>query len=37
MNEILGDKDRIRISDGAVITIGAATMIFHTSNEQAEL
>ena len=25
MNEILGDKDRIRIDDGAIITIGATT------------
>jgi hypothetical protein len=33
MNEILGDKDRIRISDGAIITIGAATMIFHAPPE----
>ena len=29
MNEILEDKDRIRIEDGAIITIGAATLIFH--------
>ncbi|WP_321480206.1 FHA domain-containing protein [uncultured Bacteroides sp.] len=28
-NEILGDKDRIRIEDGAVITIGATTLILH--------
>ena len=33
MNEILGDKDKIRIEDGAIITIGAATMIFHTPPE----
>lgn len=33
MNEILGDKDRIRIEDGAIITIGAATMIFHAPPE----
>jgi DNA-directed RNA polymerase subunit M/transcription elongation factor TFIIS len=33
MNEILGDKDRIRIEDGAVITIGAATMILHGITE----
>jgi DNA-directed RNA polymerase subunit M/transcription elongation factor TFIIS len=30
MNEILGDKDRIRIEDGAIISIGATTFIFHT-------
>lgn len=29
-NEILGDKDRLRIEDGAIITIGATTFIFHT-------
>ena len=27
-SEILGDKDRIRIEDGEVITIGATTLIF---------
>lgn len=26
-NEILGDKDRIRIEDGAIVTIGATTFI----------
>lgn len=31
MNEILGDKDRIRIEDGAVVTIGATTFILHTA------
>lgn len=30
-NEILGDKDRIRIEDGAIITIGATTLILHTT------
>lgn len=30
MNEILGDKDRIRVEDGAIITIGATTIILHT-------
>lgn len=29
MNEILGDKDRIRVEDGAIITIGATTVILH--------
>lgn len=29
MNEILQDKDRIRIKEGDIITIGATTMIFH--------
>ncbi len=31
MNEILQDKDRIRLKDGDIITIGATTMIFHES------
>ncbi|NDV83702.1 FHA domain-containing protein [Bacteroides sp. 51] len=30
-NEILGDKDRIRIEDGAVITIGATSLILHAT------
>ncbi len=30
MNEILGPKDRIRIEDGAIITLGATTLILHT-------
>lgn len=30
-NEILGDKDRIRIEDGAVITIGATTLILRVA------
>lgn len=29
MNEILGPKDRIRLDDGAIITLGATTLIFH--------
>lgn len=31
MNEILGDKDRIRIGDGAIVTIGATTFILHAA------
>lgn len=30
MNEILGPKDRIRIEDGAIITLGATTLILNT-------
>lgn len=30
-NEILGDKDRIRVEDGEIITIGATTFILHTA------
>lgn len=29
MNELLGDKDRIRLEDGAIVTIGATTFILH--------
>lgn len=28
-NEILGDKDRVRLDDNAIITIGATTFILH--------
>ena len=34
MNEILGDKDRIRIDDGAIITIGATTLIFRAAKKE---
>ena len=30
-NEILSDRDRIRIEDGAIVTIGATTFILHTA------
>lgn len=30
-NEILADKDRIRIEDGAIVTIGATTFILHSA------
>ena len=30
-NELLGDKDRIRIEKGAIVTIGATTFILHTA------
>lgn len=34
MNEVLTDKDRIRLEDGAIITIGATTLILRTAEEQ---
>lgn len=34
MNEILGDKDRVRIEDGAIITIGATTIILRTAGKE---
>lgn len=30
-NEILGDKDRVRIGDGAIVTIGATTFILRAA------
>jgi pSer/pThr/pTyr-binding forkhead associated (FHA) protein len=30
--EILGDKDRVIIDDGAIITLGATTLILRTAN-----
>ncbi|WP_418699151.1 FHA domain-containing protein [Bacteroides sp.] len=33
-NEILNDKDRIRIEDGAIVTIGATTFILHTAKQE---
>jgi len=35
MNEILGPKDRVRISSGAIITLGATTLILHTPEEES--
>ena len=34
MNEILGPKDRVVIEDGAVITMGATSMILKTKNDE---
>ncbi|MDR2859316.1 MAG: FHA domain-containing protein [Mediterranea sp.] len=34
-NELLGNKDRIRINDGDVVTIGATTFIFQTAGVDA--
>lgn len=31
MNEILGDKDRVRIDEGSIITIGATTLILRVA------
>lgn len=31
LNEILGDKDKVRIEDGAIITIGATTIILRAA------
>ena len=33
-NDILADKDNIRIEEGAVVTIGATTFILHTPYEE---
>ncbi len=32
-NEILGDKDRVRIEDGAIVTIGATTFILRAAED----
>jgi len=34
MNELLGPKDNVRIESGAIITLGATTLILHTPNEE---
>ncbi len=34
MNELLGDKDKVRIEEGAVITLGATTLILRVAAEQ---
>ncbi len=36
MNEILGAKDRIRIEEGAIITLGATTLILRSATEDEE-
>lgn len=33
MNEILGDKDRVIINDGAIITLGATTLILRAAEK----
>lgn len=33
MNEILGDKDRVRIEEGAIITLGATTLILRAAGD----
>lgn len=35
-NEILGNRDRVSITDGAIITLGATTMILRTGNNDDE-
>lgn len=32
MNEVLGDKDRMHLEDGAIVTIGATTFILHMTD-----
>lgn len=36
MNEILGAKDRVRIEEGAIITLGATTLILRSATEDEE-
>lgn len=37
MNSILGDKDRVRMDDGGIITIGATTLILNMSKKIKKL
>lgn len=34
MNELLGPKDRVRIEEGAIFTLGATTLILRTANAE---
>ncbi len=34
MNRVLGNKERLRIEAGAIITLGATTLILHTPDEE---
>ena len=34
MNELLGPKDRIRIEEGAIFTLGATTLILRAANTE---
>lgn len=36
MNEILGDRDRVTIEDGTIITLGASTMILRVGQPENE-
>ncbi|MGL5273017.1 MAG: FHA domain-containing protein, partial [Phocaeicola sp.] len=36
MNELVGNKERIRIEDGAIITLGATTLILRAAGSEAE-
>ncbi len=35
MNELLGPKDRVRIEGGAIITLGATTLILHSAESDS--
>lgn len=34
MNELLGDHDRVRIEDGAILTLGATTVILRAAENK---
>ncbi len=36
MNEILGPKDRVRIEEGSIFTLGATTLILRGVEEETE-
>ena len=33
MNDILRDQDRVRLTEGSIVTIGATTLILRTAGE----
>jgi len=33
MNEVLGPRDRVRIDEGSIITLGATTLILRAAEE----
>lgn len=37
MNEILGPKDRVRLGDGAVFTLGATTLILRAASSEKDM
>ena len=36
MNELLGNKERVRIEEGAIITLGATTLILRAAEEKED-
>ena len=36
MNELVGVKERVNLSEGAIITLGASTLILHIGAPEAD-